>query len=180
MAETGKKKTQADVVAECTAEAVAAIRKANAAIIRMVVLAKTQDDIAAAYIKVYTAVRDTQDDISEAIKPIAEVVAEFADYRLPEAFEAAGIKTLTLESGDRVTIMEKLIASIKAGMKDDAIKFFKKSKKTKDMVQETINSSTLSAYAKSLAEQGMSLPDDLFNIHIKSTTSLTRSKKKAK
>lgn len=42
------------------------------------------------------------------------------------------------------------------------------------IVKETINASTLAAFAKSEMEEGRELPDDIFNVYIMPNTSVTR------
>lgn len=145
--------------------------------VRLIMSAKDEPELAASYIMVYRVMRDLDDVISAGHKPIKEFCEEFKIQKLPEAFEAAKTKSKTLDNGDRVSLSERVFASVKAGMKEAAIKFLKSNKKTKPLVTETINAGTLASYAGTLLEQNLSLPDDIFSVSVVTQASLTRGKK---
>jgi len=96
---------------------------------------------------------------------------------IPEAFEREGISTITLKDGSRVTVSSRVFAGIKEGMKELAMGWLRKHG-YKDIVTETINSSTLSALCKSLGEENKELPQDLFNVYSKQQASLTQGRSK--
>ena len=150
---------------------------AHKELVTLVLRARDEEELAASYIKVFRVARDMDDVITAGGKPIKEVCEEFKLGKIPEAFEAAKISTMTLDTGDRVSLSERVLANIKGGMKEAALKFLKSNKKTKALVTETVNASTLSVYAGSLMEQNLSLPEDLFNVTVQTQASLTRGKK---
>lgn len=154
------------------------LANANRMLVGLLLQAKDEDELTAAYIRVFRVARDMDDVITEGGKPIKGICEEMKLQKLPEAYDAAGIKTLTLESGDRVSLSDTVRANIKAGMKEAALKWLKSSKKTKPLVTETVNAGTLSAYAGTLLEGNLSLPEELFNVAVITAASLTRGKKK--
>jgi hypothetical protein len=119
---------------------------------------------------------------------------------VPEAFEREGTKTLTLQSGYRVTISALVRASTKdmeqgiawcklcecgheerdhindnnrcsAGCEDKCKGF---NAPNAGLVKETINAQTLAAFARAEMEEGRELPDTVFTVNIGQNTSVTK------
>lgn len=154
------------------------LANAKRLMVGLLMAARDEENLAAAYIQTFRVARDMEDVMKDGAKPITEICNEFKLQKIPEAYEAAGISTLTLDSGDRVSLSERVLAAVKGGMMEAAIKYLRSNKKTKELVIQTINASTLSAYAKTLLEQNLELPDSLFNVTVQTAASLTRGKKK--
>ena len=94
--------------------------------------------------------------------------------RVPQMLEAAGVSNIPLEHyGYRVGVTTRLYASM---VDPDGGKAWLKSNGLGDIVLETVNAQTLAKTAKELAEIGRELPDDLFNVHYRDNTSMTRIK----
>lgn len=125
----------------------------------------------------YKDVRSATDGLEEAAKRLKGLKEELKAKHLPEAFEREAIKTMTLDSGDRVTINNRVVASIPAEFRNKAYEWLKTSGH-ESLVIETVNSSTLGAFARAEMEEGRELPDDLFKVTILSEASLTKGKKK--
>lgn len=95
---------------------------------------------------------------------------------VPEVFEREDVPHIPLAEGFRVGTSSTAYASIKGGAKEDAIKWLK-ANNYEDIVQETVNSSTLSALARNLREEkNVDLPEDLFSVNDVLNTSVTRTK----
>lgn len=93
------------------------------------------------------------------------------DY-VPEAMRAAGVKTTTVEGIGRVTVSHRYSCSML-----DKVRGYNWLTENGhgDLITQTVNSSTLSAFAKNLiVEEGKELPDDLFRTGTSPFTSITR------
>jgi hypothetical protein len=119
----------------------------------------------------YLVVRGLYDEMETVNKKISELKRQMAEELIPEAFDQAGISTITLKEGYRVTIS----AFVRASSRDmaEGIKWMKKNGHA-DIVRETINAQTLSALARGMLEKNESLPEDLFNVYVGNNTSITK------
>lgn len=93
---------------------------------------------------------------------------------IPTSFKENGISSLTVD-GYRYTISQTMRASIKADKKLDAYKWLREND-LGELITETVNASTLSAQARKMAEDGLELEPDLFNVSIVPSTSITQAK----
>lgn len=119
--------------------------------------------------------RFLKDKIDAAFKEFTDIYASVKDVKLPEAFDRANIPNVTLDEGYRVGVSHSLRASVKANMKDAAIKWLQDNG-LGDIVTETINASTLSAVARTMAEDNKELDESVFHVFIQPTTSVTKTK----
>jgi len=100
---------------------------------------------------------------------------------LPEAFEDEGIKSFTTTDGYRVTVSQLLRASCNKDHKFEAYQWLRENG-FENIVTETVNAGTLSSVARMLLEgtdpdaEVHELPDELFNVNITPTTSVTKTK----
>lgn len=98
-----------------------------------------------------------------AFKPYRALYNNFKMLRFPQALEQSGMENVPLSEGWRVGVSMSWRASIKEGKKAEAYAWLQGSDHG-DVVQETVNASTLSALAKELHEnQNIDLPPDIFN-----------------
>lgn len=126
--------------------------------------------------KAFVVLHRLKDKMDAAQKVFTAVFEEYKNTVLPEMLEAEGVTSLPLAEGFRVGVNHRWAASIREGMKDQAYQWLREHK-LDDIITSTINSSTLSATAKSLSEDdNIDLPDDLFNVAIIPNTSVTRTK----
>lgn len=88
---------------------------------------------------------------------------------LPERFEQAKLKSpvVTDDQGQdrRLVVQAVQRCGVRADKKNDAINWLR-SNGHGEIVQETINASTLTAFAKELSKENRELPDEIFNVHI--------------
>lgn len=138
----------------------------------------------------------TTADLFEAVRYFNELRAAHGDFQetkkvldfthdrlsrdiIPELVrshaEKTGVKPPYIVEGvGRVTVAHRFSCSMID--KDDGIVWLK-SHGHEALVQETVNSSTLSAFAKNLIqEEGKELPDDLFKVSTSPYTSITKIK----
>ena len=121
----------------------------------------------------YLEVRALYDEMEAVNKKIGELKRRMAEEMIPQAFEDAGVTTITLKEGFRVTIS----AFVRASTRDmeAGIKWMKKHGHG-DIVKETINAQTLGALARTFMEENKNLPEDLFNVYVGTNTSITKVK----
>lgn len=126
-------------------------------------------------IAVYARIYTIHEKMSDVAKHTLALKDYFSKQFLPEAMGVAEIDTLTISEGHRATLTEKVFASIPADNREKAYAWLR-ANGAEDLIVETVNASTLSAYAKSLAEDNKELPDDIFTVLRTPAVSLTRAK----
>jgi hypothetical protein len=114
------------------------------------------------------------DRVKELNSAVGELVKEVKENRLPNAFKEANATSITAY-GYRFTVSTSLRAGIIPERKDDAYNWLRENG-LEDLIQETVNASTLAATAKTLLEDGVDMPDDLFRTHYFENTSKTKVK----
>jgi len=110
-----------------------------------------------------------------AFKPFREAYRTFKELTMPEACEQAGLENVPLSEGYRVGTSTTIRASIRPDMKQEAFVWLMEHQNG-DVIQETVNASTLSALARELREVNVDLPEDLFNVADVNNTSVTKIK----
>lgn len=110
----------------------------------------------------------------KALKPMKALYGDYKNVKVPEAFEQAGVPNVPLDEGFRVGIAIRTVASIVPGKKEQAYAWLINDGAI-DLIQETVNASTLSAYAKQKGEKNEELPADIFNVVLMSNTSVTKT-----
>ena len=117
--------------------------------------------------------RELDDELRALKSECGKILKRLKEETIPARFEESGITTITVD-GYRYTKSE----SIRASMKDkEAAKDWLRNNDLGDLVTETVNSSTLSATARTLLEDGGELPEDVFNVYIMNNTSVTKVSK---
>lgn len=109
----------------------------------------------------------------KALKPLKALWGDYKNVKVPEAFEQAGVPNVPLDEGFRVGIAIRTVASIVPGKKGDAFAWLL-ANDARDLIQETVNASALSAFAKQKGEKNEDLPADIFNVTLMSNTSVTK------
>lgn len=106
---------------------------------------------------------------------------------VPNIFEREGIggsktggtgRSLSLSEGFRVGTSIKMVVSIKVENRPKAFEWLR-SNRLGDLIQETVNPQSLSSTAQTMMEEtGVEMPEDIFTVHAKNNTSVTRIAKK--
>jgi len=156
-----------------------ALIKLNIAVREAMGEIKGHGDRAAHLAQIYSKLRTAQEILTLQIKDFEAVISVVQGVLIPESFEREQLQTLTTMNGDRLTVVMKLYASVNGENKDKAYKWLRDNGHGA-MIQETINASSLSAFAKAELAEGRELPDEIFSIFTKPSTTLTRKKVKAK
>jgi len=132
---------------------------------------KTNDHIAV--IKHYNHMRIANETIKEARKALDQMEESLSRETVPEVMRANSVKTITVEGVGRVTISARTSCSMvdkELGMK------WLEDNGHGGLIQPTVNSSSLGAFAKSQMEEGRELPVDKFKTSLMTFTSITKVK----
>ncbi len=123
-------------------------------------------------IRYFDEFRRSAELFSQAKKAISELEEKLSRELVPEAMRRAGVKTTNVVGVGRVTINNKWSCTIID--KSRGIQWLKEHDYG-DLVQETVNSSTLAAFSKRLSEdEGKDLPVDIFKTGTVPYTSITK------
>lgn len=124
----------------------------------------------------FVMLRTLKDRIDEVTKPFNDLYTKTREVDLPAKFDEARVPSVNLDEGYRVTVAHSVRASVKGGQKEAAIAWLT-ANGLADIVTETINASTLSAVARSMAEENKELDPDIFAVYVQPTTSVTKTSK---
>lgn len=95
-------------------------------------------------------------------KPIAKMFEDYKTRVVPAMFEQSGVENVPLTEGYRVQIGNTVRATVIKDLRDNAYNWMREN--YPDIVTETINSSTLSALARTMREDNKELPAELFTV----------------
>jgi hypothetical protein len=125
-------------------------------------------------IRHYSQLRAATERIAEARKALDEMEVQLSREYVPDAMRAAKVKTVTIEGIGRVSLSNRFSCSIIAEPKTIGHEWLRNNGHGA-LVQETVNSSTLSSFAKNLTEEeGKELPEDIFKTSVMTFTSITK------
>lgn len=126
-------------------------------------------------LRFYESIRSAYEALDAAKKRLGSTVDIMSKKVIPEAMGNAGVKTITMEDiGYRFTVSQRYFCSMPN--KEDGMEWLRKNG-AGDLIQPTVNSGTLSSWAKNrLEEEGLDLPENLFNVTLIPTTSMTKAK----
>lgn len=122
----------------------------------------------------FHSLRNVNSLIKEAREALSQIEDNLSTRDIPDAMKAHGVKTVTIEGVGRCTVSYRFSCSMLD--KELGIKWLKDNGHG-GIVQETVNSSTMGAFAKNLLEtEGKELPDDIFKTGTAPYTSITKVK----
>lgn len=108
-------------------------------------------------------------------KALLEVKAKLAfakEVSMPQRMDAEAVKTFNTDNF-RVTRTARVFASIAAEQVESAYQWLRDNG-YESLIKETVNSSSLSAAAKEMMQEGEELPEELFKVHMKDGISITK------
>lgn len=113
--------------------------------------------------------------VDQRTSGVGELFERYKTVDCPEVFDLAGVTHVPLAEGYRVQISHATRASIRPDFKQQAYKWLKDNGKG-DVITSTVNSSTLSALARTMSEEeNLALPDEFFNVALVPNTSVVKS-----
>lgn len=113
----------------------------------------------------------------ELERKLAEANAHYDVLRfemIPEKMEEMGIERVTFEGIGRISLTPDVFVSTKPGMRDKLFAWLRKHKLA-DIIQPSVNSSTLRAFVKDRMREGKEIPEDCLNVTPVIRASITRA-----
>lgn len=124
----------------------------------------------------YVHIKNLADRYTEIGKILGDTVDTLKRESLPNAFERDKLTSFNTSDGFRVTISQ----SVRCAIINKVVAYdWLRNNGLGAIISETVNSSTLSATARSLLDEGKELPPEIFNTHLQPSTSVTKLKAKA-
>lgn len=133
--------------------------------------------------RAYVALHRLEERIDEVLKPLFSekkdapgLLYRYKTDLIPKAFEQDGVTNVPLAEGYRVGISSRFLASIKPDQKEAAYDWLR-GHGLGDIITATVNAQTLSsALRKEMEDKNVEAPDELFNVAMVPTTSVTATK----
>jgi len=126
-------------------------------------------------IKHFDALRKAMEQIKTAREALDQLKDQLSTVSIPDMFRARDIKNMKIEGVGRCGVSYRFSCSIVADDKRVGHQWLKDNGYP-DLVVETVNSSTLSAFAKNLLEtEGKELPAEIFKTSSSPFTSITKA-----
>lgn len=130
----------------------------------------TDDHIA--IITHYDKIRIAREQIKTAREALEQIEDNLSKEIIPTVMKNHGVKTITIEGVGRCTVSYRYSCSLldrEAGFK------WLRDTGNESLITETVNSSTLSAFAKNrIEEEGKDMPDEIFKVGTAPYTSITK------
>lgn len=95
-------------------------------------------------------------------------------HLIPAMMEDQGIENLTVEDLGRLGLTADLYVSIKSGKKEEFFTWLNKHK-LGDLIQDSVNPSTLKSFVKGRMDAGKEIPGDLLNVTPFTRASITKA-----
>lgn len=123
----------------------------------------------------YVNFRDNYDYLDSVRDEWSKIKEELSGQIMPEIFERSQQdQSIKLKNGKTVVVSFRTTASIKDKM--GGYNWLKENG-LGDLIQPTVNASTLASVATGLIEENRSLPSEFFNVSLKPTTAVRGGKK---
>lgn len=123
-------------------------------------------------IRHFSETKDAIEVLKDARERLAELVDRLSHHVLPELFREQKTKSITVIGIGRATVSNRYAASII----DKVVGFqWLRDNGHEGLITETVNSSTLAAFAKNMAEEEQKdLPSEIFKVSINQNISITK------
>ena len=112
------------------------------------------------------------DSLQEQLKVLNKEYDFLRITKVPQEMEDEGIERLTVAGIGRVSLTADMHVSIKANQREKFYEWLRDNGRT-DLLQETINPSTLKAAVKGMYKSGEEVPEDLLNVSPFTRASIT-------
>lgn len=127
-----------------------------------------------AIVKHFDAVRVEYDALYDKVSKLKAEIDELSYNIIPTMFNNQSVKTIKIEGVGRTTVNVRWSASVQKEVGMSGALDWCRSTGNEGLIIETINSSTLSAFAKTQALDGKPLPDNVFNVTQLNYVSITK------
>lgn len=119
------------------------------------------------------ALAQRKDRAEEELKRINKEYDFLRITKVPQKMEDDGIERLTVAGVGRVSLTADMHVSVKADQRDKFYEWLRDNGRG-DLLQETINPSTLKAAVKRMYSSGEEIPEDLLNVSPYTRASITK------
>lgn len=124
-------------------------------------------------IKEMYIIQGEKEDVEGDLKNLNKHLDFLRFTKIPQVMEDQGIKNISVEGVGRVSLTADMHVSVKAEMKEMFYTWLRDNGR-QDLIQPTINSSTLKATVKNMVKTGEEIPDDLLNVSPFTRASITK------
>jgi len=124
-------------------------------------------------IRAMAKIREQKDALDEELKGTSREYEYLSKVRIPEAFDNDGIKNMNVEGLGRISLRPDIYASVKAGTKQAAYTWLSDIG-SGDLIQDTVNPSTLKAFLKGRIKSGEDIPEEYFNVTAYQQATITK------
>lgn len=120
------------------------------------------------------AVQSAKETAEEIIKELNKKFDFLRITKIPQVMEDEGIQRLSVEGVGRVSLTADMHVSVKEGQKESFYEWLRDNGR-EDLIQPTVNASTLKATVKNMVKQGEEYPEELLNVNPFTRASITKS-----
>lgn len=114
-------------------------------------------------IRAMARLREEKDRIEDEAKGVSREYEYITKVAIPEKFAEDGVTLMKVDGIGRCNLTADIFASVKAGMKEKAYLWLS-DVGSGDLIQPSVNSSTLKAFLKGRMKKAEEIPEDLFNV----------------
>lgn len=114
-------------------------------------------------IRKMSALRRSLDDAKAEVSGLEAETRFLGEVAIPEKFAEDGVKNMNVDGIGRINLRADIYASVKAGQKDAAYTWLGDIG-AGDLIQPSVNSSTMKAFLKNRLKLAEDIPEDLFNV----------------
>ncbi len=119
------------------------------------------------------AVQSAKESAEAVVKELNKKFDFLRITKIPQVMEDEGIPRLTVEGVGRVSLTADMHVSVREGQKEAFYDWLRDNGR-EDLIQPTVNSSTLKATVKNMVVQGEEYPQELLNVSPFTRASITK------
>lgn len=109
------------------------------------------------------SLQDSKAELEEKLTDVNKKLDFIRTVKIPEKMNEMDIRTVTFHGIGRVQLATDLYASTREGKKEDAIQWLQDCG-YESMITETYNASSLKALFRRMIADGITIPDEIFNV----------------
>ncbi len=119
-------------------------------------------------------IQSAKESAEEVVKALNKKFDFLRITKIPQVMEDEGIQRLSVDGVGRVSLTADMHVSVKEGQKEEFYSWLRDNGR-EDLIQPTVNSSTLKATVKNMVMKGEEFPDQLLNVNPFTRASITKS-----
>lgn len=115
-----------------------------------------------------------KESLEDDLKALNKVYDFLRITKVPAKMDEDGVDRISVAGVGRVSLTADMHVSVKADMKEKFYEWLRDNGRS-DLLQETVNPSTLKAAVKGMYKKGEEIPDDLLNVSPFTRASITKA-----